>query len=511
MKRFLVVLLTLALALSLSGTALASKANDTFIYGIDGDPGNDINTITTSGRYDLTVERLIYSSLLNYYGPDDIEYRLAESSEFSEDGKTLTVNLRKDVTWSDGEPFTADDVVFTYDYIINTSYSNGNESFWFGDEPVKVEKVDDYTVTFTTPIFTPTLLEAITAEHYIMPKHIYEGDEALDNNPKNQTPVGTGPYIWDEYRPGEYLQLKANPNYFLGAPKIGTIILQFVSDSSSALLALRSGQIDAYVVTPAQVPDLDPSAIDVYTYPEGRVGYVSFNLSSSRTGDINLRKAVFYALNRHEINIATYSDEAYFVDAVSFLPYDNAFVTDDLETYAQNLDTAKAYLAKVEDVPTLRIGYSAGNDVLETQALVIQQQLKAVGIDVELAATESTSFYDKLETENDDYDLFLNGYIMGSDPSSYAALYTSAAAWNYPHLADEELDGYFAAGSVEIDPEKRVEIYNDAQRRLADLAVQYSLVTNLRLLAVNSEVGGTDEARFVPIYTFSNYDQLYFK
>lgn len=511
MKRILVVLLALSLVLSAFSTALASKANDTFIYGIDGDPGNDVNTITTSSRYDLTVERLIYSPLFNYYGPDDIEYRLGESSELSEDGKTLTVHLRKNVTWSDGEPFNADDVIFTYNFIINTDYANGNESFWFGEEPVVVEKVDDYTVTFTTPIFTPTLLEAITAEHYIMPRHIYEGDEALDNNPKNQNPVGTGPYIWDEYRPGEYLRLKANPNYFLGAPKIGTVILQFVSDSASALLALRSGEIDAYVVTPAQVPDLDPNAIDVHSYPEGRVGYVSFNLSSSRTGDINLRKAVFYALNRHEINIATYNDEAYFVDAVSFLPYDNAFFTSDLETYAQNLDTAKEYLAKVEAVPTLRLGYGAGNDTLETQALVIQQQLKAIGVNVELVATESNAFYDKLETENDDYDLFLNGYIMGSDPSSYAALYTSTAAYNYAHLADDELDGYFAAGSVETDPQKRVEIYNDAQRRLADLAVQYSLVTNLRLLAVNNEISGTDEARFIPIYTFSNFDQLYYK
>ena len=118
MKRILVVLLALSLVLSAFSTALASKANDTFIYGIDGDPGNDVNTITTSSRYDLTVERLIYSPLFNYYGPDDIEYRLGESSELSEDGKTLTVHLRKNVTWSDGEPFNADDVIFTYNFIL---------------------------------------------------------------------------------------------------------------------------------------------------------------------------------------------------------------------------------------------------------------------------------------------------------------------------------------------------------------------------------------------------------
>ena len=199
------------------------------------------------------------------------------------------------------------------------------------------------------------------------------------------------------------------------------------------------------------------------------------------------------------------------MNAVSFLPYDNAYFTDDLETYQQDLDKAKEYLAQVENVPTLRIGYPAGSTDNETVALVIQQELKAIGIDLELVATDSAAYYDKLDAGNDDFDLFLNGYIMGNDPSSYASLYTSTAAYNYPKLQDEELDGYFAAGSVEQDAEARKEIYNNAQRRLADLAVQFNLATNLRLLAVTNDVGGTDEARFIQIYTFSNYDQLYFK
>ena len=155
MKKLTALLLSLALVLAAFTPALANKANDTLIYAIGGDPGNDINTITTSGRFDLTTERLIYSPLLNYYGPDDIEYRLAENIEVSEDGKTVTAYLRKDVTWSDGEPFTADDVIFTYDFIINTDYSNGHEYFWYGDEAVKVEKVNEYTVTFTAPHLQP--------------------------------------------------------------------------------------------------------------------------------------------------------------------------------------------------------------------------------------------------------------------------------------------------------------------------------------------------------------------
>ena len=99
MKRILVVLLALSLVLSAFSTALASKANDTFIYGIDGDLGNDVNTITTSSRYDLTVERLIYSPLFNYYGPDDIEYRLGEAEELIIEEEEHTNAFSAEIIW----------------------------------------------------------------------------------------------------------------------------------------------------------------------------------------------------------------------------------------------------------------------------------------------------------------------------------------------------------------------------------------------------------------------------
>ena len=107
--------------------------------------------------------------------------------------------------------------------------------------------------------------------------------------------------------------------------------------------------------------------------------------------------------------------------------------------------------------------------------------------------------------------------LRGASPTITAAVCnslreTSALRW-VPglFLSDAELDGYFADGAVETDEAKRLEIYQNAQRRLADLAVQYPMVTNLRLLAMTNDVGGSDEARLIPIYTFSNFDQLYFK
>ena len=513
MRKTLAFMLALIMVLALGSVpAMADKANDTLIYGIEGDPGNDINTITTSGRFDLMTERMLYSNLYNYYGPDDITYNLAQSLEVSEDKMTYTVKLRDGVKWSDGEPFTADDVVFTYSKIIEFDYANGHDAFVYDGKPVEVTKVDDLTVQFKLPVMAAGFQETLSAEHYIMPKHIYDGDATLDKNTKNQTPVGTGPYTLEEYVAGQYVKFKANPNYFGGAPKIGTVIFQIVSDMSSAALALKKGEINMLVIPNATAADYEGTDVTINAYPEDRVGYLSFNMGSQLVADVNLRKACMFALSREEMNVGAYLSKDYYTDAATFLPYKAAFyTTDGVETYAQNLDTAKEYLAKVSSVPALRLTYTANNVQQETQAMVIQQNLKAIGVNVELVAMDSTALYDKLEKGTDEFEMFLGGYIMGIDPNNYATLFTTGSASNYSHMSDTDLDELFRQGSVETDDAKRAEIYKKAQQKLADDAIFYPIVTNSRLLAVTNDVGGVEDARLVPIYTFEDMSKLFFK
>ncbi len=514
MKKTLALVLALMTVLSLGVVpAMADKANDTLIYGIEGDPGNDINTITTSGRYDLMTERMLYSNLYNYYGPDDITFNLAESVEVSEDKMTYTVKLRQNVKWSDGEPFTADDVLFTYGKIIEFDYANGHDAFVYDGKPVEITKADDYTVQFKLPVMAAGFMESLSAEHYIMPKHIYEGDATLDNNTKNQTPVGTGPYTLEEYVAGQYVKFKANPNYFGGAPKVGTVIFQIVSDMSSASLALKKGEINMLVIPNSAAEDYEGTNVTIHAYPEDRVGYLSFHMGSSRVADENLRKACFFALSREEMNVGAYLSKDFYTDAATFLPYAAAYYNaDGVETYQQNLDTAKEYLSKVTgEVPTLRLAYTANNVQQETQAMVIQQNLKAIGVSCELSAMDSTALYDKLEKGTDEFDLFLGGYIMGVDPNNYATLFTTGSASNYSHMSDPELDELFRQGSVETDDAKRAEIYQKAQQKLADDAIFFPIVTNSRLLAVTNDVGGVEDARLVPIYTFEDMSKLYFQ
>ena len=490
----------------------ADKANDTFIYAIEGDPGNDINVISTSSRYDLMAERMVYSPLFDYFAPDDIVYLLAESIDVSDDLMTITAHLREGVLWHDGEPFTADDVVFTYEMVMKYEHSNGYDGLVYNDKKTEVVKIDDYTVEFRLPVVNAAILELLVAEHYIMPKHIYEGDESVENNEKNASPVGTGPYKWAEYKAGQYVRFEANENYFRGEPQIGAIIFQIISDKNAVMLALKKGEVDAMVIDNASAVDFEGSSVTLYAYPEDRVGYMSFNMSSENVRDINFRKACMFALNRDELNVAAYLSEEFYVNAYSFLPAAAVFATSDVERYDHSVETAKEYLAKAEHVPELlKIAYTVNNPVQETEALVIQQNLKEIGVNVELQGTDGTALFVKMQDkDNTDYDMYLSGYIMGTDPMNYATLFRTDSASNYSHMSDARLDELFTAGVDETDIAVREALYVEAQQRLADLAVQYPIVTNMRLLGVVDGVGGIDEARLIPIYTFQDMSKLFF-
>jgi peptide/nickel transport system substrate-binding protein len=488
---------------------------DTFIMAIEGDPGNDINTITTFGRYDLSLERMLYSPLLNYYGPNDITYLLAESVDVSSTGgpTVATYHLRRGVVWSDGVPFTADDVIFTFEHIVKADYANGHDNFVFDGHPVTFVKKDDYTVELHYPVFVSNPLEAATAEHFIMPKHIYANDATLDHNPKNQRPVGTGPCKLAEYAVGQFVRIVANDRYFLGAPKIPTMILQIVTDMNAAKLALQKGEIHALSITVTDAEALKSGSVNIYAYPEDRVSYLCVNMVSPRVQDINLRKALFFALNRDEMNIGAYVSTAYYRNAYSILPYANPFFTDKVEKYEQDLNKARQYLAQSRiAAQPLRLIYASNNPQLEVQAMVTQQNLRAIGVTVELQALDAASLQKKLADHSlTDFDMFLGGYVIGIDASNYQPLFFSTARYNYARLNDAALDQLWVAGAVEADAAKRVEIYHEIQRHVADLAAWYPIVTNKRIMGITSAIGGIDEARLIPIYTFEDMSKLYFK
>ncbi len=489
-------------------TAQAPK--ESFVYGIDGDPGNNINPITVSGRYDLSAAKAMFSPLWVWNSDDDIEFVLATEIKPSDDKLTYTVKLRDDVLWHDGEKFTADDVVFTYERIVADSNANGYDSFQFNGNPLKISKIDDYTVEFKLPVAIPNALELLSVEHFMAAKHIWEGETDFTTNAKNANPIGTGPYKFAGYKEGDNLSLVKNEKYFLGEPGIDNVVFKILLDANSALVALQNGEIDALSVLPADVAKLDPAKITAHPYTENRIGYMSTILYRPNMDNIDFRKAIFYAIDKQSMINATYVSEEFARNAHSFLPENATYFTEDgVEQYNFDLAKSKEYLEKsgIKN-PTIKIGYYGNNVVYETQATLAQAFLTAAGFKVEIQAYDPTAMSKALLGKTADFDLFFSGYIMGLDPSNFATLFTSDGAYNYSGINNPAFDEAFANGNVELDPAKREKIYADLQKDFMDYAFFLPIAENKRTVAINNRIGGIDEAKLVPIFTFQDMSKL---
>lgn len=487
--------------------AASTDAANTFTYAISGDPGESTNVITSSSRWDLSTIKLIYSPLY-MYNADGINWFLATDYE-TEDNLTYTFHLRDDVQWSDGEPFTADDVVFTYSEMeVEDNLGWAYSQLVYDEGTVAIEKVDDYTVSFTFPFETPTAVEMLS-QIFIMPKHIYENVDDYEHNEYNLNSVGTGPYQAVEYVAGSYVKFKRNETYFKGTPSIENIVFRIIENSDTALLALQSGEVDAYQAIPSEVQkiDLEANNLETYSYSEGRVGYLMIN--AKNVPDQNVRKAILYALNKSDMNLAAYLSEEFYLTPYTFLPPASRFYSEDVEKYEQNIETSKQLLADagVSDL-TLKLGYSGSDTAQSAWALLIQQWLGEVGITVELDGADGTALSAQMHDPENDYDMYFGGYIMGIDPDTFACLFESGAPYNYMYYEDAEVDELFAKGRTENDEAKRAEIYKELQAKIQDLATFYPITSNNKILVVNKRIQGVNDATLVPVYTFEDTSLL---
>lgn len=483
-------------------TAGVAGVDGVFTYAIGGDTGNTLNPLTADDRYGLMTCHLVFAPAYYINADGTVDYILAESMEASEDGLVYTMKLKEGLKWSDDQPLTADDIVFTYDSI-NAQGAN----LYVAGEPIKVEKVDDLTVTFTLPSVCASAFELLSSEASILPKHIFEGKGTFDVNMLEEKVVGCGPYVLDEYVTGQYLKFSKNPNYGNGVANIDTIVFKVIEKNDTATLALQNGEIDAWIGTPDMLdPYAENAAFNVTNYSEGRVAYLRLNPNTEAMSDKNYREGILRAFNRDEIMTAAYTDPNFYQLGYSFLPYTNAYYTEDVEKWEQDLDKAKELTAN--GPKNIKICYVEEDAVQTNMALTMQAELKAIGIEAELTATNWAGYlsvaYDPEDTE---HDIFLGGYVMGVDPDMYSSLFMTTKD-NMIMYSSDKVDDLFTKGNATLDEAERKTIYAELQRAVSEEAIFYPLGTNLRTLVTNARVGGLEDAKFAPIYTFGDFSKL---
>ena len=274
-------------------------------------------------------------------------------------------------------------------------------------------------------------------------------------------------------------------------------------------MAIQSGEVDAWVATPSEIGqmNLEANNLTTYAYSEGRVGYMAINVK--QIPDQKVRQAIFYALNTKDIDDAVFLSDEYYDIPTSFLPPTSEFYTDNVEKYDQNIEKAKALLKEAgAEGLKVELTYSGSDAAQATQAAMIQEQLAAVGITCSLNGMDSTAMIDQLAKEDTTIQMYLNGYIMGIDPDTFYPLFGTDGGYNYMHYDFTEIDDLFKQGRETSDEAERKAIYEKLQQTLQDEACFYPLVSNKRILVVNKRVGGVEDAKLVPVYTFEDTSKL---
>ena len=272
-------------------------AGGTVIWGYLQEPSR-LNPIVAPDVVTKWLIETIFDGLVAINDKMEIIPELATTWDISADGKVYTFKLRTDVKWHDGKPLTADDVKFTYDSIIDPKQPNtlAKSDYALVD---KIEAVDPATVRFTLKSANSSFLSKLAVG--IAPKALLEGQQ-LDTAAFNRKPVGTGPFMVQEWTAGQKVVLVANPNYFRGKPKIDRLIWQVIPDSNVLTVQLVNGDIDgALIIDPKDLSKFQNNAKYKVYESIGANTYIGFNNENPLFTDQRVRQALNYGLDKKAI------------------------------------------------------------------------------------------------------------------------------------------------------------------------------------------------------------------
>jgi peptide/nickel transport system substrate-binding protein len=484
--RFIVVIVIAAVSLASCAKPLPSDRSskhtratgDSYIASSIGD-ASYLNPVLSSDSASAQINGLIFNGLVKYDKNLAIVGDLAERWSASPDGLTLTFHLRKNIIWHDGAPFTAEDVIFTYDRLVDPRVKTPFSSDY---EPVKtVTAVDPYTVrvVYRRP-FAPAIESWMMG---IIPKHVF-GTGDFNTNSANRKPIGTGPFIFKEWKTDEKIVLTANPKYFEGQPPISRYVFRIIPDQSVQFLELRNESIDEDSLTPDQwlaYPEFFKH-YNKFNYPSYSYTYLGFNLKLPLFSDKRLRQAIGYAINKKEIidgvllgkgRAATgpFPPQSWAYDqSVKDLAYDPARARTLLAELGWIDTNGDGYLEKSGKPLAFTILTNQGNKMRMLTAEIIQAQLKKVGIKAAVRVVEWSSFVHQF-IDKHNFEVVMLGWSLSRDPDQYALWHsnqTHEGQYNFISYNNTTVDKLLENGRTTYDQAKRKQIYNRIHRIMAD-------------------------------------------
>jgi peptide/nickel transport system substrate-binding protein len=428
------------------------------IAAIAGEP-DQLDPQKTSAYFSFEVLENVFDTLVE---PDEnLEMRpaLAQSWSVSSDQLTWNFHLRTGVTFQDGSPFTADDVVYSYRRIIDEKLANVDKFSAVTD----VSAPNEDTVLIRVKQPTPNLLTNLggfKGMAIVQRKNVESGQIATH-------PIGTGPFAFASQKSGDSIMLAANPNYWGGAPKVPGVTFRFISEPSTALSALQAGEIDWTDSIPTQrVAQLkNDDSIKLAVTPGNDYWYLALNEAREPWKDARVRQAIGYAIDRKAIVQATSYGTATANQLA--IPEGNPWYTP-YDTYRYDINKAKSLLAEAGARPSsMDMLVTSEYPETVTAAQVIADNLKPLGITVNIRTVDFATWLDEQNTGN--FDMLMMGWLGNIDPDDfYYAQHHTDGSSNAQKFSNPDVDRLLDAGRVETNQEARHADYAKAATIIAD-------------------------------------------
>lgn len=474
------------LVLCLATTACYSAPNSpgasvTLVIAQGGDPGALNPAVTTSGSTHPVTDQ-IFNGLVGLDERQNPVPELAERWSVTDDGRSYRFHLRPGVRWHDGQPFTSADVKFTFEDALLRYHSRTRAAL----EGVlqSVETPDELTAVFRlSHPYSPLLQRLDVVEASIIPKHQYAGHDLLAGAPTRH-PIGTGPFRFVSYAPGDRVVLDKNPDYFRGGfPRVDRLVFRILPNPATAVAALEAGEVDFVSSVPGADIERLRAMPNVAVVPGtgGSGGSMCQdvlipNVTRPPFDDRRVRRAFAHAIDRQFI-----VDRVYFGQgqpATGPISHLLAWAyTPDVQQYPH--DTARARALLDEAGFTVKSGGSrfaitfTHANTHQRLGQALREQLKAVGIDLNLRMMDFNAAVEQVFAKKS-FDLGLASYCNGADPDiGVRRVYVSSNIGPFPFsngagYRNAPIDRLFDEASREEDRERRRQRYVEIQRILAD-------------------------------------------
>lgn len=506
-----------------------------------------LNPHLATGFKDFDAARVVYEPLASYDQNDQLVPFLAaeipsiENGGIAKDGRSVTWKLKQNVQWADGEPLTAEDVVFTYELIKNPEVAAASQEYYSTIE--KVEAIDDYTVKITFKDVTPGWEVPFTGQNgMILPEHIfkeYNGANIREAS-ANQKPIGTGPYQVVDFKPGDVIIYEANSNYWeADKPYFQRIELKGGGDATSAARAvLQTGdadyaynlQVEANILKQLEAAGQGKVVANFGPYVERiMINFTDPNQATedgerSSTqfphpflSDIKVRQAFDLAVDRDTITTQLYGTAGR--PTAQLLVAPEIYKSNDIY-YEYNLEKAAALLDEAgwkdtnnngvrdKDGVEMNVLFQTSvNPVRQKTQEIVKQGLEAIGVSVELKSIDASVFFSGDPANTDTINHFyadLQEYNTGNDspdPSPHMKWWTCEEIaqkendWqkpNYGRYCNPKYDQLWQQASTELDPEKRAELFQQMDELLREDFAVIPIVNRANAQGVSNQLTGLE-------------------